>query len=145
MAWTPRPLRLEIGGALWSSADAHVAGSAIGGSFSAVSGGGRVCRVWPVGAFELGPCAAFDLAEVHARGFGAMTNIPADVAWGIVSAGGDAAWPIARPLALRLRVDGTIPTSRPSFVLLEPDHRVLLHRASAIGIRAAIGVETRFF
>ncbi len=148
VAWLSRPLRIEINGAWWASSTATLAGSTAGGTFQLITAGVRACVALPAAAFEIGPCASFDLASIHAEGFGASTfisSLSGNSMWGNVGVGGDAFWAAFGRFGLRLRADGLIPTARPRFVVLLPDQSAPVHRASALGVRALVGAEMRFF
>jgi hypothetical protein len=144
IAWLPHPFRLELGGAIFATTRASIPNGE-GGTFSLISGGGRACAAFTAGAVELGPCAGFDLAAVHAEGFGADQIQTGNGLWGVVSAGGDAYWSLVRPLGLRLRIDGVLPTARPPFVVITSQNETIqVHRPAPVGLRAAFGVEARF-
>jgi hypothetical protein len=143
IAFLPRPLRLEASAAIWASSRSTLQSGA-GGQFSLWNAGGRACGAIPAGPLEIGPCGAVDFASMHAQGYGGTAQFTGDAMWAIVSVGVDAFWAAIPPFGLRLRLDGFAPTSRPSFVVLEPSAHLPAHRPALGGLRAALGVETRF-
>jgi hypothetical protein len=83
---------------------------------------------------------------MNASGSGPIATFEAGSASGIwASALGAvvATWTFPRPFALFARGEALVPFGRQRFVLMPG--AVLVHQPAAVGIRAAVGVELRFF
>ena len=100
-----------------------------------------------MGGLEIGPLGGAEIEALAADGAGGTATFHQSAVWVDACAGGIAAWPLSRLLALRLGVEAVIPLSRPSFVVLEPAPQAAigLHRPAALGGRMALGAELRFF
>jgi hypothetical protein len=149
LAWLPGHLRAEVsasylGPQLATSAASQGAGADIElWTFSARAG-----YAWPVGTFALGPLAGVDVESLSADGFGGTaSSFHQSAVLAAIGGGGLLMWSPLPSLGLRLTAQAEVPLSRPSFVVVDPAPAPaeLVHRPSAIGGRAALGVEWRFF
>jgi hypothetical protein len=142
LAWHGGRARLELEArrmAQSRTVDAFAAGA----RFSMTSIGARGC--WAAHAdetLELGPCGGADVHMVSAPGLGVEPDYSATAEWTALAAGVQGRVFLASWLALRARLEASIPLSRPIFVL-EGGGR--LHQPAALGGSAALGAELLFF
>lgn len=116
-----------------------------GGSFSALTFGGRVCALFTYGRLAAGPCGSALVVNVSATGLGAVETRTETVTWAGV--GGDALVLVrlGGPVSLRARMGGAGMLDRPSFVLDAGGTRVAVHRPASSSFTGSIGVELHFF
>jgi hypothetical protein len=108
----------------------------------------RAAYTWHAGAFDVGPEASLGIEHLSASGFGgSAASSNQSAVWAAAQLGALAAWRPAPRFAVRLVAGASAPTSRPSFVVLEPAPLApaLVHRPPAVSARAALGVEVHFF
>jgi hypothetical protein len=142
IAWRALPLCVEAFGHLWLAQTSTLAGTAIGGDFSAYDLGIRGGLGLALGGVELGPRLGVELYHMSAEAFGATNSSRGSDTWTSLSAGGLLAWVFARPVALRLEIDANVPLSRPEFVIVGAG---IVHKPAALSARAAVGLGVRFF
>ncbi|HKU38611.1 MAG TPA: hypothetical protein VJR89_10705 [Polyangiales bacterium] len=140
-------LRLELGATYHAKQSSTFDGSALddgitaGGRFDLLRFGARVCRLWALGATELGPCLGAQLHRIAGKGFGGMRSSPGhSLAWGpaLGAFGRLRLWP---HFALSLALDAALPLSRQRFVFSDAG---LLHRPSALWFQLSVGPEVLF-
>jgi hypothetical protein len=141
LAWTPSDLRIEATGTMWSGQSRTLDQSTAGARFTMTSLAADACYTLLHGSFELAPCAGASVQFVSAKGFGATANYDASARWPALDGGLLARAPISSWLALRARVDGLAPLSRPSF---EVENEGVVHKPPPLGIRASLGAELNF-
>jgi hypothetical protein len=129
---------------LWIPHSTSLAGTtpAIGAEFLAYDLGLRGGAGFSFGTLEVGPRAGVEVTHVRASAFGATTSLRGSETFLTLTLGGLAAWELAPWLALRLEVDGTLPLSRPEFVIVGAG---TVHRPPALSARAGLGIAARFF
>ncbi len=141
------PVRIELGMGIWPAHATVIAQGppTLGGDVSLLVGSAGACydalSTTPRRAFELGPCAGFEVGRLHAESFGASTPGEGTSVWAAPKIGGLFAWAPVRWLALVLRLDAAFPLVRPTFFLSDVG---AVHTPSAAAGRAAGGVEVRF-
>lgn len=141
LAWTPGALRIEALASAFAGQSRTVDQSTAGARFSMSSIAAGACYTVMKTAIELAPCAGGSMHWVSAKGFGATANYDASARWTAIDAGLLARAPLTSWLALRGRVDGLVPLSRPTF---EVENEGVVHKPPPFGIRAALGVELNF-
>ncbi len=135
-----RQWRAQVHASRWfSRAGTFPGDEAVGADFAMWSGGARGCLVL-VSRVEIPICGGAELAQIHARGFGAPVRLEVRSLWvGAVVAPG-IIW-LPRPwLGLFGGVTGLVALRRPAF---GGQDRPLLHRAAPVAVRALAGIEVR--
>jgi hypothetical protein len=146
VGWTPRPLRAEILGDAWLGQSAALASRpGVGGDLRELALGARGCLDFVVAAIDAGPCVGLRVVSMAGSGFGARATFSGSALWAEATAGAFVAARIAGPLALRVVAEGLVPLRRPDFVVLHDGVTESLHRPTALGGKATIGAELRFF
>jgi len=103
----------------------------------------RGCLSLAAGPLEIGPCLGGEVPIMHAS----TTTISKDtlptelVAWFSLLASATASLNIWGPVAMVLRADLVVPTSRPSFGSRDHDDIIPLYRVPATAFRLALGLE----
>lgn len=142
LAWTPGRLRIEVDGRRWATQSQTLPTSTAGAQFSMSTFGGRACwAVFRSASFDVAPCLGADVQFVTAPGYGADANYSASAQWITTTGGALVRQSLAPWLALRARLDGFAPLSRPRFLVLNEGS---LHRPSLLGAAASFGVEALF-
>src|SRR5690606_108493 len=77
-----------------------------------------------------------------AHGYGADANQDASARWASLAAGALGRAPLTSWLALRTRVEATVPLARPRFVV---ERMGAVHQPAALGMSATFGAEVLFF
>ncbi|MBK8212701.1 MAG: hypothetical protein IPK71_03045 [Myxococcales bacterium] len=116
-----------------------------GGSFSALTFGGRVCALATFGRLAAGPCGGALVMNMVATGLGTVDARTESATWGAL--GGDALILVrlGGPLAVRARFGGVGSLDRPTFVIDAGGTRVAVHRPAASSFSGSVGVELHFF
>jgi len=140
-AWTPGRARIEALGADYPDATAQLP-NARGGSFHLATGALRGCYAITFRApLESSPCVGVEAGIIGGEGFGVAAPGSGTAFWAASIVGGLFAYRLTPQLAVRLDTDLSVPLVRPRFVL---DNAGFVHRPSALGGRAALGMEVRF-
>jgi hypothetical protein len=145
LAWQPGRARIELEARTWAPQTHTLEAFAAGARFSMTSLGARGCwAVWrsALGRVEFGACAGVDLQRVAAPGRGVDSSYDASAAWAALTPGGLGRLVLTPWLALRARLEGSVPLSRPRFVIEGAGD---LHRPAALSAGAAFGMELSFF
>jgi hypothetical protein len=89
--------------------------------FAAVGAAARGCGQLPLGPFELGACAALQLAAIRAQSDGAedVSAGSSTAPWYALSAGIALSWPRSAALRLRLEAELACSLNRPAFAVEE--------------------------
>jgi hypothetical protein len=145
LAMHPAFLRFELFGTYWGAESTQVVGRAIGGNFTLVTGGGRVCADFEVGLLEGGACGIAELDSLAATGSGATSNRSQTADWVALGPGASALLRLMRPLALRWTLDAVFPLRRAEFDATSGGQILTVHQPSLLSIRSAIGLEVAFF
>lgn len=134
--------RFEVSASVWPArAGTLVDRPSAGGDVGLFAGGAGTCRDLLDGPIELGPCAAIEIGQLYAEGFGVSAPDRATSVWAAFRGGGALLWaPVAR-VGLTARVELAIPLLRPRFVLegVGP-----VHSPSYVAARGSLGVEVLF-
>ncbi len=146
LAFLPGRVRLELAGTISTSQSASILGAPIGADFRLLTGAARACgNLLASDRFALAPCAGVEAIRITATGFGMTASRSTDELRAAASFGALATWAIERAFALRLEVDGVVPTARPRFVVEGDDGTpISLHRPAAVWGRLLLGAEIRF-
>ncbi len=130
------PLRAGQGTAL---SFARLGGRACYAAFATDDDASRV-------GLSLAPCVGLHAVRMQGVGYGAAPR-SGDALYAAADVGVLATFALTQWLAVRLDIDGLLPLSRPTFVILAPDGSVqnTVFRPVAISGRAAAGIELRFF
>ncbi|NLE89191.1 MAG: hypothetical protein GX607_22635, partial [Myxococcales bacterium] len=143
VAWVPGRARVEVDVRRWLPQSRNVGTSAVGARFTLTSWGARAChRLGPLGDLELAPCVGVDGHWLAAHGYGADANQDASARWASLAAGALGRAPLTSWLALRTRVEATVPLARPRFVV---ERMGAVHQPAALGMSATFGAEVLFF
>jgi hypothetical protein len=117
---------------------------AAGARFSRLSVGARGCwTLWRSqgGGGDVAACGGADIERVRAPGRGVDPSYDASADWVAGAAGGLGRIVLTRWLALRTRLEGSVPLSRPRFVI---DGAGSLHRPAALSAAGSFGLELSF-
>ncbi len=146
LAFLPGRLRFELAGYVTTAQSASLAASSIGADFRLFAGAARACaNLLAFDRFALAPCAGIEAARITATGFGMSAARSTDEMRAAGSFGALATWALERAFALRLEVDGVVPTARPRFVVDGDDGApISLHRPAPVWGRLLLGAEIRF-
>ena len=146
LAVLPGRFRFELAGYVTTAQSASLPGSSIGADFRLFAGAARACaNVIASDRFALAPCAGIEAARITATGFGMAAARSIDELRAAGSFGALATWAFERAFALRLELDGVVPTARPRFVVDGDDGPpISLHRPAAVWGRLLLGAEIRF-
>jgi hypothetical protein len=139
-------LALTVTGADWLERTART--SAGGADFHLLSACFRVGYGWRVGQLEVGPVLAFELANLHLRGFGGDTdNFEGNQRFSGLAAGGEVSVPVSGVVRLGASLEGIAWLTRPSFVALEPAPAaaVSVFRPAPVSARAELAARVAFF
>lgn len=142
----PGHWRFELAGAYYA-AQPTSGGSAVGARIQASSLEVRAAYGWPMGAFAAGPSANVAVDRLGASGFGGGARAEeGSTAVAMVGVGGFASWRVTGAWGLRLAADGELPSSRPSFLVIEPAPlpASAVYRLPALTGRALLGVDVVF-
>jgi hypothetical protein len=149
VAWLPAPFRLEIAGSFFLPQTKDASPSSRGGAeFTLLGASAGVARAWSFETFEVGPAGGLSIEHLAAAGFGgSAASSDQSATWVAAQLGAFGAWKPTPRLALRIAAGAMAPSSRPSFVVLEPAPLApaLVHRLPAVTARVAVGAELRFF
>ncbi|PCC71853.1 hypothetical protein SAMN02745121_03205 [Nannocystis exedens] len=143
VAW-PR-LRLALGYAGWFRSPARwPEDRQIGADLSLHAGSLRIGPVRRVGPVELQAALGLEAGGLRAAGVGSEINLDGRTWWGATLLGGALAW-APRALrghgALRVEAELVVPLHRPTLVY----NREPIFRLGAVGLRAGLQLEARFF
>ena len=135
--------RAEVEGAYWLPRRATVTGLDVGGRLSLAYGGARGCYVVTPGAVDLPFCGGVEVGSLGGSAFGeGIRNAPNRDVWVGAPLSVGVAWAPVRAFALYARGEAAISLRRPGFHLEGVGQ---VHRAGAVGARAVLGAEVRFF
>lgn len=135
------PLRFDVGGHYAPSSEHDLAAPAgASGSFELLLARARAAWLWSIGAWELGPMAAFEAGRARARGNGLSTSLEARTPWFAGSFGALASHRFGR-FAVTGEVSLIAPLTRPAFIV---EGAGTVHTPAAVAIRAGLSVEVRF-
>src|SRR5262249_47333766 len=149
VAWIVHPYRIELAGALYSSATAAISshGADQGAHFQRWTAGARAGYGWLIGRLSMGPLVGISLDHLTANGFGG-TQISFDAGQTFASASIGALTELAlsNNVAIRMRANATVPLSRPSFVVVEPapEPSTQVFQSASVTGELALGCEIRF-
>ncbi|APR82271.1 Vegetative cell wall protein gp1 precursor (Hydroxyproline-rich glycoprotein 1) [Minicystis rosea] len=133
---------VDLSAAYWPDRSASVPAKAgAGGDVRLVAGDARACYVFPLGRFEIGPCAGIELGRASAVGFGVRHPGSGAALWIAPLVEGTAAFSLHRRFAFRLDIGALVPIERATFVL---DGVGSVFRASAVVGRSSLAAEVRF-
>lgn len=141
--WSNGRWRIDLAGAYFPPTRALVDATR-GGEFRLVTGSARACRTWAWanGAFELGPCIAFEGGVMTGQGVGIRLPGAVDAPWLATRAGAWGALRLAETFAwLVLALEAEVPLTRDRFAV---DGLGTVHHPSALTGRASFGAEARF-
>ncbi len=135
-----RRWRAQVHASRWfSRAETFPSEDAVGADFTLWSGGARGCLVLG-DRIEIPICGGAEVAQIHARGFGAPIRLEVRSLWaGAVVAPG-VLWRPVPWLGLFGGLTGLVTLRRPAF---GGQDRPLLHRAAPFAVRALAGLEMR--
>lgn len=134
-------LRLELSGTYHARQSHTFDETNVGGRFDLLRLGARGCRLWTLGAFELGPCFGAQLYRIEARGFGGMLSYSGEsLMWG-PAAGAFGRLRLLDRFAVHLTADAVVPVSRQRFVFSDVGP---LHRPSILALQLVIAPEVLF-
>jgi hypothetical protein len=145
LGWRRGRAGIELDVRTWAAQTHTLDFWAAGARFTRLSIGGRGCwSAWRSGAggVDLAACAGADVERVNAPGRGVDPSYEASAEWVAVAAGGLARFVLAPWLALRTRLEGSAPLSRPDFVIQGAGS---LHRPAFLSAAGSFGVELSFF
>ena len=136
------PFSLELSGLALLPRTALVAGeTAEGGRISLLAGDLRACgRLGRLG-LDVRGCATLELGNTHAESFGTDVDGSADQLWVAPGAGFVGVQQLSRSVAWRLQLLALFPLQRTEFTI---ENAGSVHQASAVVLRAGIGVEATF-
>jgi hypothetical protein len=105
--------------------------------------GARACYELFDARFDVGPCAGGGVEWITAHGFGSLPDQPANATGNMVvgSLGGRAIGRLSSRVVLRLVVEASVPSTRPTFVIAGGGQ---VFRSSAVSFVATAGAETHF-
>jgi hypothetical protein len=121
-------LRLELSGTYYARQSSTFGGTdptRIGGTFDLLRFSARGCRLWALGAVQLGPCAGAQLYRIGAAGFGGMISRPGESLMWAPAIGVFGRLQLLPRFGIQLAADAALPTTRQRFVFsdLGPLHR----------------------
>jgi len=139
-------LRLEAYGEHWFARSRTVLtpSAAYGGTIDLWAGGAAGCFVAAHARFELGPCLAVEVGELH--GAGTQVDMPTQTnGWWVAVVGAlHGTMRLSGPLWVGMRVEGIVPLIRDRFVVNINDQTSLVFRSAPVAGRAFLGPELRF-
>lgn len=138
--------RVSLGFAIWPDKSGYLGAlPTAGGDVRILTGDLGVCAALLESPLELAPCAAVEVGQIRARGFGVSETGEGSRVWAAFKVGGALVWrPLPAPLddiGLTARLDLVLPLTRPQFVL---EGFGEVHRPAAGSGRGALGLEVRF-
>ena len=133
-------VRIELSGTALAPRTAHISGDT-GGAVNLLFGAVELCA--PAGGhpIELYGCGAFEVGRLSAEGVGITRPRLGSVLWEAARAELGLALTLRPRLVLVFRGGAALPLSRPQFVI---NGATPVHRPSALGARAAAGLEFEF-
>jgi hypothetical protein len=137
----------DVSTGYFSPQSASAQTSPAGARFQAFSAEARAAYGWPLGRLAAGPLAGIGIESISAEGFnGSARDFAPTALTGTFGAGGFASWRLGGPLGLRFEVEGEVPFSRPSFIVMEPAPlpNSSVFRQSTVAARTVLGAEAYF-
>jgi hypothetical protein len=137
----------DVSAGYWSPQSATAQTTPAGARFQAFSAEARAAYGWPFGRLAAGLLAGVGIELISAEGFkGSARDFAPTALTSTFCAGGFASWRWGGPLGLRLEVEGEVPFSRPSFIVIEaaPLPNSPVFRLSAIAARTLLGADAYF-
>jgi hypothetical protein len=147
VGWNPAHWDLEIVGAFLAPQRATLASmSSQGADLWLAHLGARACYELFDARLDVGPCVGGGVQWVTAQGFGSLPDVPAKATGNLVvgSLGGRAIGRLSSRVVLRLVVEASVPSTRPTFVIIGGDQVGQVFRTSAASFVATAGAETHF-
>jgi hypothetical protein len=144
LSWRLGQGLLEVDVRTWAAQTHTLDFWAAGARFSRLSVGARGCwTLWRSqgGGGDVAACGGADIERVRAPGRGVDPSYDASADWVAGAAGGLGRIVLTRWLALRTRLEGSVPLSRPRFVI---DGAGSLHRPAALSAAGSFGLELSF-
>jgi hypothetical protein len=135
-------LRVELGGTYYAPRSLTFDQTNLGATFRLLRVGARGCRIWALGAFELGACLGAQLYRISGVGFGGtVKRSGAGFIWG-PELGVFGRLRLWQRVALSLSAGGVAPVSRQRFVF--SDVVGPLHRTAALTFQVFVAPEVQF-
>jgi hypothetical protein len=137
----------DVSAGYWSPQSATAQTNQAGARFQAFSAEARAAYGWPFGRLAAGVLAGIGIESISAEGFkGSARDFAPAALTSTFCAGGFASWRWGGPLGLRLQVEGEVPFSRPSFIVIEPAPlpNSSVFRPSTVAARALLGADAHF-
>ncbi len=144
VGWTPSHWDLEFVGAFLAPQRATIRSSQLqGADLWLAHVGARACYELFDARLDVGPCLGGGVEWIVAHGFGSAPDQPANATGSMVvgSLGGRAIGRLSSRVILRLVVEASIPSTRPTFVI---DGGGQVFRTSAVSFLSTAGVEAHF-
>jgi hypothetical protein len=148
----PFRVRAVASASLFGEQTATLPTSALeGGRFTAFGASARGCASLMKGGLDVGPCVGVEVDTMSAAGFGPSSAgfIPlprATATWPAALGSVLASYSLSRHVAIVLRAEGVLPLVKtPTFGVVESSGKDIPLHEPAAGVRAAVGIETRFF
>jgi hypothetical protein len=156
LGWAYRALPFRVravaGASLFGDQTKYLSSPSLdGGRFTAVAASARGCASLVKDAFDVGLCFGVELDAMSAAGFGptgaGFTPLPPRTAtWPSALGSILASYSLSRHVAIVLRGEGVRPiVTTPTFGVADSSRGSIPLHEPAPGVRAAFGVETRFF
>jgi hypothetical protein len=131
-------VRLMLTGLLWVPQDSSGAGLYTS-SYDRRSGELSACYGWPIGPFDVGPCATLTLEDVSAHGTGPeIVGADGHASWLTIGVGARAGWSIQRWAQVFLRPRLALSTSLPTFAI---DGVGSLYQVPLVSVGVDLGCE----
>jgi hypothetical protein len=144
VGWNPAHWDLEIVASFLGPQRATLAStSSQGADLWLAHLGARACYELFDARLDVGPCLGGGIQWLTAQGFGSVPDQPENATGNMVvgSFGGRAIGRLSSRVALRLVVEGSVPSTRPTFVIVDGGQ---VFRTSAVSFEATAGAETHF-
>jgi hypothetical protein len=145
LGWRSGRLGIELDVRTWVAQTHTLDFWGAGARFSRLSVGARSCwSAWrsAASAVDLAACGGADVERVNAPGRGVDPSYEASADWVALAAGGLARFVLTPWLALRTRLEGSAPLSRPDFTIRGAGP---LHRPALLSAAGSLGIELSFF
>lgn len=135
-------LRVDFGASMFlAQAEEFPVAPGIGARFEMQRLAGRLCRVFLVGAIDLGPCLGAQLSQISANGFGGAERASGGSFQFSPTLGLFARLPLWRVWTLRITVEAARPLERRRYIYTDLG---LLHRPDAFAGQLFIAPEVLF-
>jgi hypothetical protein len=135
--------RVAVGIAFWPDKSGFLEDlSSAGSDVGLLAGELGICGALLQKPIEIAPCAAVEIGELYATGFGVVNPRRGGAVWVALKGGGALVWrPLKAPFAglgLTARIEAVIPLVRPRFVIEKVGP---VHSPAYVAGRGALGVE----